>query len=77
MDGATIGRRRETELPTAQQFLCKKCKALSNVLTFEQTRDGVYYCRCDNCGARNGVVQTGATASEPGLLPVTGLIDWP
>ena len=38
-------------MPTAQQFICKKCTALSNVQTFEQTRDGVYYCRCDKCGA--------------------------
>ena len=58
----------------AQQFICKKCKALSNVQTFEQTRDGVFYCRCEHCEAKNQVVHTGATPSQPGLLPVTGVI---
>ncbi|HUQ77164.1 MAG TPA: hypothetical protein VM183_20765 [Burkholderiales bacterium] len=61
-------------MPTAQQFICKKCMALSNVMTFEKTTDGVYYARCQQCGAKNKVVQTGATASQPGILPVTGLI---
>ena len=61
-------------MPTAQQFICKKCKTLSNVRTFEQTFDGVYFARCEECGAKNTVVQTGQTPSQPGLLPVTGLI---
>jgi len=61
-------------MPTAQQFICKKCTALSNVQSFERTRDGVYFCRCEECGAKNKVVQTGASPSQPGLLPVTGLI---
>jgi RNase P subunit RPR2 len=61
-------------MPLAQQFICKKCKALSNVQTFEQTRDGLFFCRCQQCGAKNRVVHTGATPSQPGLLPVTGLI---
>jgi hypothetical protein len=61
-------------MQTALQFICKKCKALSNVQTFEQTRDGHFYCQCDQCGAKNQVVRTGATPSQPGLLPVTGLI---
>ena len=64
-------------MPTAQQFICKKCTSLSNVLTFEKTSEGVYYCRCENCGAKNSVVQTGVTPSQPGLLPVTGLVDHP
>jgi RNase P subunit RPR2 len=61
-------------MPRAQQFICKNCKALSNVQTFEQTRDGAFYCRCDNCGAKNKVVHTGASPSQPGLLPVIGVI---
>ena len=61
-------------MPRAQQFICKKCKALSNVQTFEQTRDGVFYCQCEHCGAKNQVVHTGVTPSQPGLLPVTGLV---
>ena len=62
-------------MPTAQQFICRKCGGLSTVLSFEQTRDGVYFCRCEHCSAKNTVVQTGASPSQPGLLPVTGLID--
>jgi Zn finger protein HypA/HybF involved in hydrogenase expression len=62
-------------VPTAQQFICKKCRALVNVQTFEQTRDGVYFCLCPNCKAKNAVVQTGATPSQPGILPVTRLLD--
>lgn len=61
-------------MPTALQFICKKCTALSNVQTFQQTLDGVYFCVCDSCGAKNRVVHSGATPSQPGLLPVTGLI---
>jgi len=62
-------------MPTAQQFICKKCKALSSVETFEKTDNGVYYCRCRNCAAKNKVVQTGATPSQPGILQVIGLLD--
>lgn len=61
-------------MPTAQQFICKKCEVLSNVPSFEKTRDGIVFARCEDCGAKNQVVQTGATASQPGLLPVSGLI---
>jgi hypothetical protein len=49
--------------------------ALVNVQTFEQTRDGTYFCRCPNCNAQNAVVQTGASPSQPGILPVTRLLD--
>lgn len=59
----------------AQQFLCKKCGGLSNVQRFERTRDGLTYARCEHCEAGNRVVDTGATPSRPGLLPVSGLID--
>jgi RNase P subunit RPR2 len=59
----------------AQQFICKKCATLSNVRTFEKSREGQYFCRCEACGAKNKVVQTGASASRPGILPVTGLLD--
>jgi Zn finger protein HypA/HybF involved in hydrogenase expression len=62
-------------MPTAQQFICKKCKALSNVDTFEKTANGIYYCRCPNCAAKNKVVQTGATPSQPGILQVIGLLE--
>jgi len=61
-------------MPTAQQFICNKCKALSSVQTFEQTRDGIFFCRCEHCQAKNRVVRTGMTPSQPGLLPVTGVI---
>jgi hypothetical protein len=37
--------------------------------------DGAPFCRCSICGAKNAVVQTGATPSQPGLLPVTRLIE--
>jgi hypothetical protein len=62
-------------LPTSQQFICKRCRALVNVLVFEQTDDGVYFSRCTVCNAKNAVVQTGATPSQPGILPVTALLD--
>lgn len=60
---------------TALQFICKKCKALSSVQLYEQATDGSYFCRCDRCGAKNKVVQTGVTPSQPGILPVIGLLD--
>lgn len=59
----------------AQQFICKNCGGLSNVETFEKTRDGIPFARCEHCTAGNQVIDTGATASRPGLLPVTGLLD--
>jgi hypothetical protein len=31
--------------------------------------------RAGVCGAKNAVVQTGATPGQPGLLPVTRLLD--
>ena len=42
---------------------------------FEKTRDGIPFARCEHCSARNRVVDTGATPSRPGLLPVSGLVD--
>ena len=62
-------------MPTAQQFICKKCKSLATVVTFEHAADGTPYCRCINCGAKNAVVETGLTPSQPGILPVTRLLD--
>ena len=62
-------------MPTAQQFFCKKCGRLVTIESFEQSRDGTPYCRCANCGAKNAVVQTGAEPSQPGLLPVTRLLE--
>ena len=61
-------------MPTSLQFICKHCKALSSVQTFEQTREGAYFCRCEQCGTKNQVVRNGQTPSQPGLLPVTGVI---
>jgi hypothetical protein len=61
--------------PTAQQFICKKCRSLVNVQAFQRTPDGTFFCVCPNCQARNAVVQTGATPSQPGILPVTRLLD--
>jgi Zn finger protein HypA/HybF involved in hydrogenase expression len=62
-------------VPSAQQFICKKCHSLVNVQTLQQTNDGTYFCLCPNCKAKNAVVQTGATPSEPAILPVTRLLD--
>jgi Zn finger protein HypA/HybF involved in hydrogenase expression len=62
-------------VPTCQQFICKKCRWLVTIDSFEHTRDGIPFCCCPNCSARNAVVQTGATPSQPGLLPVTRLLD--
>lgn len=62
-------------MPTAQQFICKQCRWLVDVQTFEKTRDGVWFCFCPNCKAKNAIVQTGVTASQPGILPVTRLLD--
>lgn len=61
-------------MPNALQFICKNCRQLSSVLTFEQTSDGLPYCRCEHCGTKNKTVQTGASPSQPGLLPITGVI---
>jgi hypothetical protein len=59
---------------SALQFICRKCRGLSGVGKLEQTRDGIFYACCEHCDAKNGLVQTGATPSQPGLLPVTQLI---
>ena len=58
----------------ALQFICKQCRTLSDVPKLEKTQDGFFFARCDNCKAKNQVIQTGATPSQPGLLPVIGLI---
>ena len=42
---------------------------------FEQASDGTYFARCPECRAKNAVVRTGATPSQPGILPVTRLLD--
>jgi hypothetical protein len=62
-------------LPTAQQFICKKCRSLSNVVSFEESRDGGYFCRCTECAAKNRIVMTGESPSRPGVLPVLGLLE--
>ena len=64
-----------SRVPTAQQFICKKCRSLVTIETFLQSNDGTPYCRCPNCGAKNALVQPGLTESQPGILPVTGLLD--
>jgi hypothetical protein len=61
-------------LPTAQQFICNGCRRLSDAPALQKTPDGRFYTCCEYCGAKNQVVQTGATASQPGLLSVIGLI---
>ena len=66
---------KRTAVQSAQQFICKKCRVLVNVQTFEQTSDGVYFSRCPQCRAKNAVVRTGATPSQPGILPVIRLLD--
>jgi hypothetical protein len=45
------------------------------VISFEETRDGAYFCRCTECGAKNQVVMTGQSPSRPGVIPVIGLLD--
>jgi transcription elongation factor Elf1 len=62
-------------VPTAQQFICQKCTTLSQVQTFEQHHDGAHFARCQQCGAKNQIVLTGASPSQPGLLPVIRLLD--
>jgi hypothetical protein len=60
---------------TAQQFICKKCAALSQIQTFEEHHDGAHFARCQHCEAKNQLVVTGATPSQPGLLQVIQLLD--
>jgi hypothetical protein len=55
-------------------LICKQCRALSGVPALEKTGDGRFFARCEHCRAKNQVVQTGATPSQPGVLPVIGLI---
>jgi DNA-directed RNA polymerase subunit RPC12/RpoP len=62
-------------MPSAQQFICKKCGSLASVERIEKTLDEVPYARCPNCDSRNQVVVTGATPSQPGLLPVKSLLE--
>jgi len=62
-------------MPSAQQFICKKCGSLSTVQRFEKTPEELNYARCENCSAKNQVVLTGATPSQPGLLPVKSLLE--
>jgi hydrogenase maturation factor HypF (carbamoyltransferase family) len=62
-------------VPSSQQFICKKCRSLVTIDTYEHTNDGIPFCRCSDCGARNALVETGATPSTPGLVPVTRLLD--
>jgi hypothetical protein len=61
-------------MPVALEIICKNCGALSGVPRLEKTVDGLFFARCENCRAKNQVVQTGVTASQPGVLPVIGLI---
>jgi len=60
---------------SAQQIICRKCGVMSNVQTIEKSNDSLYFVRCQQCQAKNQIVQTGATLSQPGLLQVMGLID--
>ena len=62
-------------MATAQQFICRKCRSLSDVVSFEEMKDGGYFCRCNECGAKNRIVMTGESPSRPGVIPVLGLVD--
>lgn len=61
----------------AQQFICKQCATLSSVQRFEISRDRVHFVRCEQCGAKNRIMQPGLTPSQPGVLQVTGLLEEP
>jgi hypothetical protein len=58
-----------------QQFICRKCRSLSDAEPLEEMSDGGFFCRCTECGARNQIVVTGESPSRPGVLPVMGLLD--
>jgi len=62
-------------MTSAQQFICQKCGSLSTVQRFEKTSEELHFARCENCDAKNHVVVTGATPSQPGLLPVKALLE--
>jgi DNA-directed RNA polymerase subunit RPC12/RpoP len=62
-------------MTTAQQFICMKCSSLVTVERIEKTHDELHYAKCPNCGGRNHLVVTGATPSQPGLLPVKSLLE--
>ena len=62
-------------MPTSQQFICRKCGTLAEIESFQRTQDGRPFCSCPACGAKNAVVQTGMTPSQPGIVPVIGLLD--
>lgn len=74
IDARAVPGEHEGSVRTSLQFICQKCNALSDVFTFEQTQEGDIYCPCVNCGTKNKVVRTGQTPSQPGLLPVIGVI---
>jgi len=74
VDLSRARRQHVSAMNPAQQFVCKKCNGLANVQTYEQTLDGVIYCRCEYCGAKNQVVWIALSASQPGLLPVKRLL---
>jgi len=62
-------------MPSAQQFICMKCGSLVAVERIEKTADEIHYARCPNCSSKNHLVITGATPSQPGVLPVKSLLD--
>jgi len=62
-------------MPTAQQFICKRCGSLVTVERIEKTPDDIHFAPCPNCGGKNHLVITGATPSQPGLLPVKSLLE--
>jgi Zn finger protein HypA/HybF involved in hydrogenase expression len=62
-------------LPSQQQFICRKCRSLSDAPAIEELSEGGFFCRCTECGARNQIVVTGESTSRPGVLPVLGLLD--
>jgi hypothetical protein len=60
---------------SAQQIICRKCNTMSTVEVVEKLPDGVHYVRCKQCAARNQIVQTGATPSQPGVLQVIQVLE--
>ena len=62
-------------MPSSQQFICKKCGSLASVERIEKTADDRHYAPCPNCGSKNQLIITGATPSQPGLLPVKSLLE--
>jgi hypothetical protein len=60
---------------TAQQFICKKCRSLVTIETLNHSSDGTPFCRCPKLRGEERGGRDRVTPSQPGLLPVTRLLD--